>query len=71
MYSLVMTALMLFPWLLTLHIVLGSLRVARKEVRRGKGAGRHGHLVFETGRASLHKPVQADAEQTHSLATFF
>lgn len=66
MYSLVMAALMLFPWLLTLHIALGSFRVARKELRRGRGAGWRGRLGI-TGGASLDKPVPPGAGQVHSL----
>jgi len=68
MYSLVMAALMLFPWLLTFHIALGSFRVARKELRRGRGAGWRGRLGIETGGASLDKPVPPGAGQVHSLA---
>jgi len=66
MYSLVMAALMLFPWLLTLHIALGSFRVVRKELRRGRGVGWRGRLGI-TGGASLDKPVPPGAGQVHSL----
>ena len=68
MYSLVMAALMLFPWLLTLHIALGSFRVARKELRRGRGAGLRGRHGTETDGVSLRKPVLPRADQAHSLA---
>ena len=37
MYALLMAALVLFPWLLAVHIALGSFREYRQERREGGG----------------------------------
>ncbi len=42
MYTLVMAALMLFPWVLALCIALGSLRVAGATARQPTRAKREG-----------------------------
>jgi len=38
MYTLLMAALVLFPWVLALHIAVGSVCVARRAVRQAATA---------------------------------
>lgn len=44
MYSVVVTVLLFFPWLLAIHIALGAFRAARRRAIFSKQTGQRGTI---------------------------